>query len=521
MIWIYSLFLILDLIALLACARLILAALRQRSAAQHPTFTLLVVAVGFWALFCLLAMISMNDSWYLFWRYLIYAPVSLVPPLLFIFVLEYSGRSAWLPGRWRLWLFLIPGITQLMILLNPSTGWFSRRDVPAEVGIFHYSVEWVPGPWYLVHALYSYLLIIISLWITLTLLLSLKQNQRRSAQLLFLGILIPFLVNIPVAFLLLPGNFPDPNPLALAVASVLISLAISRHRLLEQLPIDRSTLFDLMADALIALNREEQVIDLNPAAEKLLGLQVGAAQGLPVDSLLPAWGLLRLTETGDQGFERDIELLFEGEEHVFHLRAIPLRSGSGALGGWLAALHDITQLKHAQAELLHLATTDPLTGLANRRHFFHHAAFELNRSGRYAHPLSVLMIDLDDFKQVNDRLGHAAGDIVLAEAAQRMRRTLRQADLLARYGGEEFVALLPESSHAQSWAAALRLHADLSSQPICVGEIAITVTASIGVATRQPGSDDTLDDLLQRADRALYKAKQAGKNCVRVDNGSI
>lgn len=520
MIWLFSLFLVLDLIALLACSQLLVAALKQRGALHRPSFPLLVIAVGLWALFTTLAMISQEEGWYIFWRDLVFSPISLVPPLLFIFTLEYTDHTTWLPGRQRLWLFLLPGLTQLVLFLNPVIGWLYKDTVSAQTGIFRYTMHWGFGPWYIIHAAYSYSLILASLSLTLGLLLRLKRYQRRSALLLFLGILIPFLINIPYAFQMLPPNFPDPNPLALALASLLISQAIRRHRLLDLLPIDRSTLFDLMADPLIALDRDEQVVDLNPAAEKLLGLSMEEAQGKQGSLILPAWGVLRLSNQHDRGFESEIELEVEGEKYVFRLRATSLWSHARDLGGWLLALNDITQLKHAQAELLHLATTDPLTGIANRRHFFHHAAFEMNRADRYGHVISVLMIDLDDFKLVNDRLGHAAGDRVLAEASRRMRQSLRQVDLFARYGGEEFVALLPESSQSQSWAAALRLHNELTNSMILIEGKEVLITASIGVATRLSGSSDTLDELLHRADRALYKAKQAGKNCVRVSNGS-
>lgn len=520
MTWLFSLFLVLDLLALLACSRLLVTALQQRKASHRPGFILLVIAVGFWALFTTLAMISQEENWYIFWRDLVFAPLSLVPPLLLMFMLDYAGHTTWLPGRQRLWLFLLPALTQLVLLLNPVLGWLYKDTQSAQVGIFRYTVHWGFGPWYYVHAIYSYSLILASLGLTVGLLLHLKSYQRYSALLLFFAILIPSLISIPYAFQWLPPNIPDPNPLALAIASVFISQAIRRHRLLDLLPIDRSTLFDLMADALIALDWDEQVVDLNPAAERVLGLSMEEAQGKQASHLLPAWGILRLSNQDDKSFESEIELQVEGEKYVFRLRATPLRSHAGELGGWLLALNDITQLKHAQAELLHLATTDPLTGLANRRHFFHHAAFEMNRADRYGHAMSVLMIDLDDFKLVNDRLGHAAGDRVLAEATQRMRRSLRQVDLLARYGGEEFVALLPESNQSQSWAAALRLHSELTSSMILIEKQEVLVTASIGVATRLPGSGDTLDELLHRADRALYQAKQAGKNCVRMGNGS-
>lgn len=164
-------------------------------------------------------------------------------------------------------------------------------------------------------------------------------------------------------------------------------------------------------------------------------------------------------------------------------------------------------------ELEKLATTDPLTGVWNRRHLFALAEREITRVHRYNRPLSLLIIDIDHFKIINDTYGHAGGDEVLAILAKTVLNCLRKADFFGRFGGEEFVAFLPETTLKTAVAAAERIRENLANIVISVDEQQIRITVSIGVASYQK-EDLTIDALLQRADKALYQAKNQGRNQV-------
>ncbi len=165
-------------------------------------------------------------------------------------------------------------------------------------------------------------------------------------------------------------------------------------------------------------------------------------------------------------------------------------------------------------EVQTLAITDPLTGLYNRRHFFDLVHREVERAGRTNQPLSVVMFDVDHFKQVNDRYGHLCGDHVLQMVANRCRSLLRSVDVLARYGGEEFVIMLPGTplDHAQQVAERLRQH--IAHTPIAIADATIQITISLGVAELNIHDQLALDGLLSHADQALYLAKQSGRNRV-------
>ena len=165
-----------------------------------------------------------------------------------------------------------------------------------------------------------------------------------------------------------------------------------------------------------------------------------------------------------------------------------------------------------ERELIRLATTDPLTGLANRRAFFDALEIEVARSRRYPRPLSLLMVDVDGLRVVNDTRGHPAGDRVLAALAAILREGVREVDLPARYGGDEFAVLLPETPLDGAAIAAERLRAAVAGASFDDG---LVLTLSVGVAATPPLEADA-EKLVAEADAALYRAKNAGGNRVAL-----
>jgi diguanylate cyclase (GGDEF)-like protein len=164
-----------------------------------------------------------------------------------------------------------------------------------------------------------------------------------------------------------------------------------------------------------------------------------------------------------------------------------------------------------------MAITDDLTGLCNRRHIVHLLADELGRAQRYGRALSCVMFDVDHFKGVNDAHGHDAGDAVLAAVGAAAQEQCRQSDVVGRYGGEEFLVVLPETGPDGARAMGERIRGAIERVAVDHGGHALTVTASFGVATASPdapGGGQDARAILKRADDALYRAKDRGRNRV-------
>lgn len=207
----------------------------------------------------------------------------------------------------------------------------------------------------------------------------------------------------------------------------------------------------------------------------------------------------------------------EGENHsVFLESKYPLIGRRGRIVGLVGILTDVTELFRLRHELEQAARTDELTGTLNRRAFFDFAELSLANARRHGRPLAMLIVDVDHFKRINDRFGHPIGDRVLRDIAERATSAIRDVDRLARIGGEEFAVLLPETDLEHAIEVAERIRFAL--QPISLQNgVQIKPTVSIGAATLH-AEDQSIHELYQRADDALYRAKTGGRDQVAAES---
>ena len=161
-----------------------------------------------------------------------------------------------------------------------------------------------------------------------------------------------------------------------------------------------------------------------------------------------------------------------------------------------------------------MATTDKLTGVANRQAFDETLEQLVRSKRRNLRPFSVLLFDIDHFKQINDTLGHLRGDTVIRRVAETAARVLRESDMICRWGGEELIVLARNCPLADATGLAESLRATIAMEPILQPDDGTRVTISVGVTGHRPG--ETVDAILSRVDQALYEAKRAGRNCVRI-----
>ena len=179
--------------------------------------------------------------------------------------------------------------------------------------------------------------------------------------------------------------------------------------------------------------------------------------------------------------------------------------------------NEINERKQLQQKLEQLAKTDPLTQLLNRRSFFTQAALAYERARRYQKPFSLILFDVDHFKEINDSFGHQAGDQILAKISERLRSKTDQSDLVCRFGGEEFIILIHDADSKQAQAVAKEIKQELN-RTIQTTDMPIQVSASFGISTFDPNEAVSLDKLIERADDAMYHAKENGRNRITVSS---
>jgi diguanylate cyclase (GGDEF)-like protein len=316
---------------------------------------------------------------------------------------------------------------------------------------------------------------------------------------------------------------------ALLVAYLLISLrhTLRQEQLTESLAIaNRDFLalfaaFDQVEIGVLILNRDLTARFINKWNRERWGIPDDIAESNPSFA-----DLVRLAYAGHRFRVRSLDAYID--ERVAQLRSgdatsrhIEMADGDviqyqGTMlpdGGWILTYSRVTELVRHAEQFEKLANTDVLTGVSNRRHFLALAEAEWGRLHRYGRRLSLLMLDIDLFKTVNDRFGHDGGDLVIRMVADLCRETKRDGDILARMGGEEFALLLPETDLTSATILAERIRQRVESEHVEIGDDEVHVTVSIGVVQADAAAQG-LRDLMASADAALYAAKRNGRNRV-------
>ncbi|WP_292932961.1 diguanylate cyclase [Noviherbaspirillum sp.] len=283
------------------------------------------------------------------------------------------------------------------------------------------------------------------------------------------------------------------------------------------------TIIETEPECVTLLSLDGTVQQMNRAGLDMIGVDAEEqiAGSRLCDMAVPQYqSALRELNTSVVSGERG-RLAFElvgrkGTHRWLEAHAVPMRDKDGSINGSLWVIRDISDRKKAEQELERLAQTDFLTGLANRRQFLLLAGQELSHAARYGGPLSVLMMDIDHFKKINDTYGHKCGDIVLQTFATLFHDTMRTVDITGRLGGEEFAAVLPQTDGEHALEVATRLLEIVSAAEVRLEDgRSIRFTVSIGLASRVD-TIDSMDTLLACADAALYEAKNTGRNKVCV-----
>lgn len=366
-------------------------------------------------------------------------------------------------------------------------------------------LEFDQGPAYWLHALYQNLLVAYSVFIFMRASFQGPRARKTPARFMLIGSLLPWTGSI----LYLAGAVPfhlDPTPVTLSFTGACFAVGFFRYRMFDLRPVARDTVFEQMRDAVLVADDQGTIVDHNESASRLFPALVGFRGLLTAQELAPEVPGLAEALDGPEADSVVTLPLPEGDRR-FSLHRSTLFDRPGRRVGTAYVFTDITERLLLEERLTIQATMDELTGIANRRHFFERARVELERARRYGRPFGVAILDLDDFKSINDSYGHPAGDEALRIAARLCSETLRSADIMGRYGGDEFAFAFPECDEDQAREAAERLSRILASAAFPYGDAVIGLSASVGYAGGSEPPLPDLDSLLKLADERMYEKK--------------
>ena len=478
---------------------------RRRGSAGRTSLCAVLLAAAAWSASYALELASRSTAGRELWGALEYLGTTLLPPAWLLFALQYTNR--WGPSRRRLVSGLaFEPVVVLSMLAYPATRSLIRSYPPGPPAP-------VPNPrlglLYWPHFVYTNGLVLAASAILLIAVMRISRLYWRQSITLLIAIFLPLLGNAMSSVQLPPFEDLDPTPIAVSLAAGVLVVGVLRYRLLDLRPVARTLVVDKMLDAVLVVDAQGHVVDLNLAAQQLLGRTARRALGCSADALLAERGVV------DHRRQGTYDVRLDAGDHYRDLEMVvtPLLDPRGATAGRVLVLRDVSERREHERTLRRLAYTDSLTGLPNRALFYDRLNQALVMSRRHGARLAVFFIDLDRFKLINDGLGHEIGDRVLTSVAQRLRDCLRDEDTLARLGGDEFGVLLPEIAEPRH----TRVVADklLAALAVAVPDHQLTVEASIGVAVFPEDGGD-VQHLLRSADAAMYRAKSRGGGRVEM-----
>jgi diguanylate cyclase (GGDEF)-like protein len=483
---------------------------RRREAPEATTFALLVASMAIYAFGYAGEVAQSSTAAALAWLHVEYLALPWAGALWVLAACAHNGIKV----RKGL-LFIVPVVTFAGHYTNPYHLFYRGPMTLAHRGPF-----WVlvadRGPLSTLDNAYLLVCFLAGSWVYISRVRHASPLFRKQALIMVFASILPL-----IGYFLYLGNLSpwglDTGPATLGVTCALLFYGIFYCGVFDLAPLARTLIFNTIRDAVLVLDTRDRLLDFNPAAALILPELKKKEIGLGIDAFVAEIpGLAKAIAGGENSAE--FELATATGTQFFEIRTWPLFSSSSTPGrgrlGRAIIVADVTTQVRLREELRRYAETDALTGIANRRRFQQALEIECIRFTHGHTPFSVLMIDLDNFKEINDRYGHPAGDAVLCNLAQRLLLSLRKADLLARYGGEEFSVLLPETGSEDANVIAERVRLAVCRAPVEVDGMPIPITVSVGVGGYAAENKVDPQSLLKKADLALYRAKANGRNRV-------
>jgi len=494
---------------------------------------LLFMAVLWWAVSAGFEAAAIPQALKIRWSKILYIGSYFSPPLFLLFAFIYTNRKYSFTPLSLLVLFLIPAMMVAMAFSNDLHGlvWSGFRPGPEGTN----SLIYEHGVVFWIGMVYIFIVVFISSFTLFVYTVKSQSLYRKQNRLIILASLFPITGSILSVSGLNPFPGLDLIPATFMITGAALLVGISRQKLLDVVPISHEFLMDQFDDTVLVIDANLRIIDLNQAAEKLLYCERDAVIGIPGKDAIRFWD--KMQHHFDKSLQRRFEIeQIDPEEKYFQTTISPLQDNRAQFLGWTIVIADITRRKMAeialqnvnakqekqlqeirtlQEQLREQAIRDAMTGAFNRGYLDDTLERELARAKRNRYPLSVIMIDIDHFKTINDSYGHKAGDMVIKTVGKLLMNDSRACDCVCRFGGDEFVVVMPEMDEAGAVKRAEKWCALLKRRHVIFKTDAIAPTISIGIAT-YPHIDQRAGSLVDAADRALYAAKESGRDRVCV-----
>ncbi|KLU64732.1 putative diguanylate cyclase AdrA [Desulfosporosinus acididurans] len=442
-----------------------------------------------------------------FWNFVEYIGLPFLPALWLVFTFEYNNKHIGLIEK--LCIFMIPFMTFIFRVTN-SLNHFYYLSVKVTSNYYFPVLYIEKGPWYWVHALFVTSCFIVANYVYYAVYKKSIGPIRRQGAILLIASLLPW-VTVVLDLLNLSPLDIDYGPFAVTSSVILFFIAFLRYHFLNIKPLARDKAFELTNDGIIVLDTNYNIIDFNPSAVVICNDLRENVIGKDVQVVLGRYKGLVYSILNEAESQCDLE----DPKGNYRVNTVRILEVNHRQVGYLVTLTDITKYVNMMQELNHLASRDALTGVYNRRYFVELSSREIVKAKRYNHALSLIIIDLDYFKQINDTHGHQAGDLVLIEVVKCCRNSIRSIDIFGRFGGEEFVILFPETNLGECNIIAGRILKNIENTIVSYENKHIKITASLGVTGTNFLYNQSLDIFLKKADQALYQAKSEGRNCFR------
>lgn len=502
------------------------------------SLTLMLIGLAIWAFSYAMITLSPTLETKIFWLRVENIGIQSVPIFWFFFSLKYTRLDKWLTGQPIMLAFWVIPVISLFFIFSDT--WFHLYYTSVRIATDAGGPLIISrGTWYWVALVFVYLLYIIGLVALVNRFVQSRSVYRKQTPYLIGAVVIPFTINL--VYQLNPGLLPifpapvDLTPLSFTITAVLLAADIFGLRLLDIVPIARDNVMESIPEMVFVLDEKERIIDANAMAQNWLDKPMHEIIGREPIEVFQKWPQLLQRFFFMERTREEIEIPGP-PPRTLETIITPIYNRSKQLEGRVILAYDITDRKKLEEELKNTnqalqvqldenerlrlqlqeqAIRDPLTGVFNRRYFAEALDKETARAVREESPFSLIVLDVDFFKKVNDTYGHKCGDLVLQALANFLQENTRRSDIVCRFGGEEFVILMPDAAVEDAHERAELFRRQFEAHVVEYEGKQVKSTFSAGIASF-PIHSRSGDALLNMADMALYQSKAGGRNRVTL-----